>query len=202
MDLAENLPWPLPERTDLRDRLAAAYSSGRGYHDLRHLAEVLARIEELGEGSDPVLVLAAWFHDAVYDTGGDNEERSAGLAVATLSGHLDRDDVDEVARLVRMTEHHRPAAGDHRGEVLSDADLGILAASPARYAEYVADVRKEYAEIPEADFARGRLAVLEALAVKPSLFHTAYARERWEPAARRNLEAEIAELRRSVSVPD
>ena len=41
-------PWPLPDRTDLRDRLMTAYSTGRGYHDLRHLEEVLDRITELG----------------------------------------------------------------------------------------------------------------------------------------------------------
>jgi predicted metal-dependent HD superfamily phosphohydrolase len=197
------LPWPLPDRTDLRDQLVAAYSTGRGYHDLRHLTEVLDRIVELGEGDNLEVVLAAWFHDAVYDgaasneagdnDGAGNEERSAQLAESSLADS--EVDVAEVARLVRLTTTHRPAPGDHNGEVLCDADLAILAAPPQRYAEYVAGVRAEYAAVPEEDFRLGRLAILEALEEKSALFATEHARRHWEPAARANLAAEIARLR-------
>jgi predicted metal-dependent HD superfamily phosphohydrolase len=189
------LPWPLPDRTDLRDQLVAAYSTDRGYHDLRHLTEVLDRIAELGEADNVEVVLAAWFHDAVYDDAGDNEERSAQLAESTLAAS--GVDVAEVARLVRLTTTHRPSPGDHNGEVLCDADLAILAAPPERYAEYVAGVRREYADVPDEDFRLGRLAILESLAEKPTLFATSYARGSWEPTARANLAAEIAELRGS-----
>jgi predicted metal-dependent HD superfamily phosphohydrolase len=187
-----DLPWPLSSRPDLRDGLVAAYSSRRGYHDLRHLAEVLERIAELGEADNTEVVLAAWYHDAVYDGVGDDEERSAQLAARELAVV----DVDgaEVARLVRLTATHRPSPGDRNGEVLCDADLAILAAPPARYREYVDGVRAEYAAVPEADFRRGRLAVLEDLAAKDTLFHTGHARREWEPAARANLAREIAQL--------
>jgi predicted metal-dependent HD superfamily phosphohydrolase len=189
------LPWPLPDRTDLRDELVAAYSTDRGYHDLRHLTEVLDRIDELGESDNVEVVLAAWFHDAVYDAAGDNEERSAALAESALAGS--GVDVDEVARLVRLTLTHRPSSGDHNGEVLCDADLAILAAPAERYAEYVAGVRREYADVSDEDFRLGRLAILESLAEKPALFATDHARQSWEPAARENLAAEIADLRGS-----
>lgn len=190
------LPWPLPHRLGLRDRLVAAYTTGRGYHDLTHLTEVLARLDELGEGNNVTLLLAAWFHDAVYDGSADAEERSARLAESELSGEPSLD-VAEVARLVRLTEHHDPAPGDHHGEVLCDADLGILAAPPHRYAEYVAGVRSDYAAYSDAEFRAGRLAVLEDLAGRQALFRTAYAREHWEPRARANLAAEIEGLRRT-----
>jgi predicted metal-dependent HD superfamily phosphohydrolase len=187
-----DLPWPLPDRADLRDRLLAAYSTDRGYHDTRHLAEVLARLDELGESDNVEVVLAAWFHDAVYDDAGEAEERSARLAEAELpsSGV----DPAEVARLVRLTEHHDPEPGDHNGEALCDADLAILAASPERYHEYTAGVRREYAAFSDAAFRAGRRAVLEELASREALFRTAYAREHWEPQARKNLAREIAEL--------
>jgi predicted metal-dependent HD superfamily phosphohydrolase len=191
-----SLAWPLPDRTDLRDRLVAAYSTGRGYHDLRHLAEVLARIDELGEGDDAELVLAAWFHDAVYDGAADDEERSARLAEAELGTQVGDTslDVATIARLVRLTALHDPEPGDHRGEVLCDADLAILAADPARYAGYAAGVRRDYASVPDADFRAGRRAVLEELLGRDALFRTSYAREHWEPRARENLAREIAEL--------
>jgi predicted metal-dependent HD superfamily phosphohydrolase len=188
-----DFPWPLPDRTDLRDRLVAAYSADRGYHDTRHLGEVLDRLDELGEGEDTEVVLAAWFHDAVYDGRPDAEERSAQLAEAELqdSGV----DAAEVARLVRLTEHHDPEPGDRSGEALCDADLAILAASPDRYREYTAGVRREYATHSDDEFRAGRLAVLEELASRKALFRTAYAREHWEPRARANLAQEIADLR-------
>jgi predicted metal-dependent HD superfamily phosphohydrolase len=180
-------PWPLPHRTDLRDRLVSAYSTGRGYHNLLHLTEVLERITELGEADNTDVVLAAWFHDAVYDDAGDNEERSAQLAESELGNA-------EVARLVRLTRHHRPDPGDHNGEVLCDADLAVLAAGPERYTEYTAGVRLEYAAYDDDMFAVGRAAVLTDLLARPTLFHTAYAREHWEARARANMEAELQGL--------
>ncbi len=190
--------WPLPDAEPLRDELLTAYGDpGRGYHDLRHLAEVLGRLRELEragvEFAEPEVRLAAWFHDAVYDGRPGAEERSARWAEAALTG-LPREQVAEVARLVRLTEHHRPADDDRNGCALSDADLAILASPAPRYAEYVADVRREYAAFSDADFRRGRSAVLRELAGKSSLFHTSYARRHWEPAARANLERELAEL--------
>ncbi len=99
MELMES--WPLGQHPDLRDRLLAAYRDpSRGYHSERHLAEVVANIELLREElprpereaavyppphQHPVL-LAAWFHDAVYDRDGDLEERSATLAEQELDG--------------------------------------------------------------------------------------------------------------------
>lgn len=189
-----SLPWPLPDRTDLRERLLAAYSHDRGYHDLRHLTEVLERVVELGEGDNAEVILAGWFHDAVYDDSGDNEGRSAALASSELA-EIEGVDADEVARLIRLTTDHRPEPGDHNGAVLCDADLAILAAPRERYEEYVAGVRREYAEVPDDQFRRGRLAVLERLAAKETLFHTDHARREWEPRARANLSREIDSLR-------
>jgi predicted metal-dependent HD superfamily phosphohydrolase len=188
--------WPLPELTDLRDALLAAYADpSRGYHDTLHLAEVVARLDELaGAGvrfDATVAELGAWFHDAVYDGERDAEERSAVWAEQALAGTAY---AAEVARLVRLTETHDPGPDDDLGQALCDADLAILASSPERYRAYVAGVRRDYAHLSDADFARGRSAVLRDLADRDRLFHTAYAREHWEPAARASLERELATL--------
>jgi len=197
-DLADQ--WPLSGATELRDRVLAAYDDpARGYHDRRHLAEVCGRVEELiahGVAADrEAVLLAAWFHDAVYDGERDAEERSAVWAEIDLpAAGVPRATVAEVARLVRLTETHRPEDGDVDGSVLSDADLAILAAPEGRYAEYAADVRRDFSHVPDADFRAGRAAVLRDLLSKPRLFHTAYAREHWEAAARANVERELATL--------
>ena len=191
MSLAER--WPLPDRTDLRDELLAAWDRP-GYHDLLHLREVLDRLDLLTGGAaatdQTALVLAAWFHDAVYDGAPDDEERSAQWAERALP----EPHAAEVARLVRMTAHHRPADDDAAGCALSDADLGILAAPRERYDAYVAGVRADFAHVGDDDFRAGRLAVLRDLAAKPWLFHSARARELWESTARANLDREISEL--------
>ncbi|MGV3562226.1 MAG: hypothetical protein ACO1ON_03000 [Nocardioides sp.] len=189
--------WPLVGAEDLREELLAAWDRP-GYHDLRHLAEVLARVEELsatGVGLEREQVaLAVWFHDAVYDGERDAEERSAAWAERSLPSYVGEAVAAEVARLVRMTETHDPAPEDAEGCVLSDADLAVLAAGQDRYAAYVAGVREEYAHLDEETFRRGRAQVLASLAERPTLFRTDHARDRWEAAARANLAAELAAL--------
>ena len=186
--------WPTHLPASLRTRLEASYDDpGRGYHDLLHLTEVLEHVDDLLAPDDPAreaVLLAAWFHDAVYEGHRDDEERSAALAASSLDDPLGA----EVARLVSVTVDHRPADDDHAAQVLCDADLAILAADPARYASYTSGVRQEYAHVPDADFAAGRASVLRDLLAKPTLFHTTAARERWEARARANVEAELARL--------
>lgn len=193
MSLADR--WPLPDHLDLRDELLAAWDRP-GYHDLLHLTEVLDRLDLLvAAGLDvdaTTVALAAWFHDAVYDGSPDDEERSAQWAERALPPAY----ADEVARLVRMTVHHRPADDDPSGCALSDSDLGILAAPRERYDAYVAGVRADFSHVGDDDFRVGRSAVLSDLAAKPHLFHTTQGRELWEAAARANLDRELRELGR------
>jgi predicted metal-dependent HD superfamily phosphohydrolase len=195
----DSLPWPIPDSEGLRRRLLDAYAEPeRWYHDQRHLTEVLERVDELRDAGEEFdydcVVLAAWFHDAIYDREGGAEERSAIWAEQELlAAGVSSDVTAEVARLVRLTAHHEPQPGDVNGGVLSDADLAILAADQRRYAEYVAAVRAEYAAVPDAQFNRGRLAVLQDLTGKPRLFHTAHARTHWEDTARTNVAKEVAD---------
>lgn len=173
----------------------------RRYHDGRHLREVLDAVDLLAHHASDVdaVRLAAWLHDAVYDptaAAGANESASADLAAALLPplGHPTAR-VALVVRLVRLTAGHDPAAGDLDGQVLCDADLRVLAASPARYAQYAADVRAEYAQVPDALFAAGRTQVLGRLLAHPRLYSTATAFELWEAPSRANVEAELSRLR-------
>jgi len=185
--------WPLADLTDLRDELLLAWDRP-GYHDLLHLSEVLDRLDLLaGDGADfdrVAVDLAAWFHDAVYAGEADDEELSAQWAERALPASY----ADEVARLVRMTVHHRPDDSDANACALSDADLAILAATRERYDTYVAGVRADFAHVTDADFRAGRRAVLTDLSAKPRLFHTPQAVDLWEAAARDNLARELADL--------
>ena len=189
----------MAEADVIRDALLAAYGdAARGYHDQRHLTEVLDRLDELssnGERFQPLPVqLAAWFHDAVYDTRPGAEERSAGWAREALAGVIDQTVVAEVERLVLLTADHQVTEGDGNGAALCDADLAILAAPHARYSAYAADVRREYGRLTDGEFSAGRAAVLRALGTRRPLFATTYGRDHWEPAARANIARELAAL--------
>ncbi|GAA3002223.1 HD domain-containing protein [Streptomyces fulvorobeus] len=185
-------PDPLPYADNLLARWAEPQ---RRYHTTAHLAAVLDRIDTLARhAADPDVVrLAAWFHDAVYRPDrSENEERSAVLAERALSeAGVPADAVAEVARLVRLTVTHDPADGDSDGEVLCDADLAVLASGPREYAEYAAQVREEYAFVPDEAFREGRAAVLRRLLGLPCLFRTPHGSEVWEPRARQNLTTEL-----------
>ena len=178
---------------DLLDRWNEPH---RHYHGSTHLLSVLEALDlltEPGEAPRTVLV-AAWFHDAVYrGAAGRDEEDSALLAEHRLAAAgLPEDEVAEVARLVRLTSDHRPEADDAAGALLCDADLSILGSGPEEYARYVAAVRKDYAHIGDADFAAGRAAVVRHLLELDPLFHHPRARDLWLDAARRNLNGELA----------
>ncbi|TAP41901.1 DUF4031 domain-containing protein [Arthrobacter sp. S39] len=178
---------------DLLDRWGEEH---RKYHGRTHLLAVLEALDLLAEPAAPprIVQLAAWFHDAVYrGAAGQDEEDSARLAEERLAhAGLPDADVEEVARLVRLTSEHRPEPGDDDGALLCDADLSVLGGEPEPYARYVAAVREDYAHIGDADFAAGRAAVVRHLLELDPLFHSARARELWLDAARRNLRGELA----------
>jgi predicted metal-dependent HD superfamily phosphohydrolase len=137
---------------DLREDLLARWSeSHRKHHNVAHLHEMLDAIGVLADDGvqfdREAVELAAWFHDAVYEIGrDDNEERSADLARELLESSPIR---DEVSRLVLLTKAHQVADDDINGAVLSDADLSVLARDPQRYRAYAQAVREEYAAVPD-----------------------------------------------------
>lgn len=194
--LAPELPvgaW-MPAGTDLLGRWAEPH---RGYHDLGHLHEVLVHLDVLAESGERFgrpAVLAAWFHDAVYrGRPGQDEADSAELARAELDARGVAA-ADEVARLVRVTAAHLPDVADSDAAALCDADLAVLAASPRRYARYVAGVRREYPHVTDEDFRRGRAEVLRRLLGRGHLFTTTTGRRRWERPARDNVALELTSL--------
>ncbi len=168
----------------------------RHYHTIDHLAAVLLLVDDHSDIAQDVTAvrLAAWFHDAIYDPHRlDNEEASALWAERALP-ELDvpRARVAEIARLIRLTASHDPLPGDRNGELLTDADLAILAAPEPTYDAYARGVRREYAYLPDQVFGAGRSAVLSNLLALPRLFHTPVLRDRWERPARDNLARELS----------
>ena len=185
---------------DLARRLAQPH---RRYHTAQHVVEMFWALEDL-ERADLLTAreaalarVAACFHDAVYrplSEPGDNERESAELSARSLRPlGLPDADIETVTSLVLATQAHE-LAGERLAAAFHDADLWILSAPPQRYAEYTAQVREEYAEVPEEAFRAGRAAVLRPFLERESIYATDLARREWEPQAREQLAAEIRGL--------
>lgn len=177
-------------------RLVAAYSEPqRHYHTLRHLRECLDLFDEVRHlAQRPAEIeLALWFHDAIYDPHRhDNEERSADWArQSVLDAGLPPDVAARVRGLVMATRHaDEPEGADTR--LLVDVDLSILGAAPERFDESDAQIRREYAHVPEADFRVGRCRVLRGFLERPRIYATSFFSDRFEAQARENLARAIA----------
>lgn len=145
-----------------------------------------------------VAVLAAWYHDAVYDptaARGVNEGASAVLASETLGAlGVTLTALGTITRLVCLTASHAPGPTDRVGAVLCDADLSVLGADDDRYDRYVDAVRAEYSHVPDDAWCEGRRAVLRSFLDRPQIFHTTAGRDRWEAIARANISRELTTL--------
>jgi predicted metal-dependent HD superfamily phosphohydrolase len=183
--------------------LAGHYEApGRFYHTLEHIHHVLATIDTLRDlATDlPATQLAAWFHDVIYDTrANDNEERSAAYAESALQAwHVPRTTNASVQRLILQTKHHQAPDHEVDGQILLDADLAILGASPTDYERYARAIRQEYAWVPEKQYRARRKQVLQTFLDREHIYYLAPMVAALEAPARKNLEREIQEGLRLV----
>ncbi|MES2506787.1 MAG: hypothetical protein V4599_08790 [Verrucomicrobiota bacterium] len=179
--------------------LVSAYSEEhRHYHNLRHLDECLAELDEVKSlAVHPVqLEVALWFHDAVYDSSGemDNEGLSADMAQDALSENgVTGDFLQKVRSLILLTKKHVPDATPDAA-LMCDIDLVILGKDEALFWAYEQAIRREYAQVPAEDYRRGRSRVLESFLQRPQIYATSFFQERYEAQARWNLQASLARL--------
>ncbi|MEE6295529.1 HD domain-containing protein [Georgenia wangjunii] len=187
--------WQEPERT---------------FHNLRHVIDVLARVDELAEETHhpDVVRLAAWYHGAVFNSaaaiayarrGGEDEEASAALARDELAAlGIPEKVTGRVATLIRNLKRHDADPADADCLALSDADLATLAVEPQRYAAYRAAVRAEYAHLPLRDYLEARVAIITKLLARRRLYGSPFG-AMWEEPARENLSAELQRLKAELA---
>ncbi len=195
-----NLPAPAPQVfLGLCDRYTKPQ---RDYHTLQHLAECFGWFDcTYNLAENPAAVeLALWFHDAIYDTHrADNEAQSADLAAQVISSVGGGTMLQQsVCNLILATKHDAVPSTVDMGLVV-DIDLAILGAELDRFMQYDAQIRQEYAWVPEPVFCEKRAEMLQGLLHRPSIFSTNFFRERLECQAQRNLHRSLAALRKGSS---
>ena len=185
-------------RREILDQLIAAYTAPqRHYHDLRHVAECLREFDSVRHlAANPQAVEAAiWFHDVVYDGHRqDNEERSAEWAEESLqrlgaSAALRA----QVRDLVLFTRHDRPPVTAD-GKLMVDIDLASLGFAPDIFDANGRAIRREYPHVPEADFLRGRAALLGRFLDRPRIYLTEHFFAHYEQQARQNLQRTLSAI--------
>lgn len=172
------------------NKLIAAYSEKqRAYHTLQHLYECLVLVDSIrSELNDSnAVALALWFHDAVYDPQAkDNELKSAELLEYYLAQDLSVDIVQKIKRWIVATQKH-VSTDELDLQFLLDIDLAILAASPARFAEYEQQIQQEYAWVDLDIYSIKRKQVLAHFYQTEPLYQTEYFQQSFERKAKSNL---------------
>ena len=190
--------WPdaIPNRVAEAYAVLHAHYRGRPYHNLEHITQCLGQLDKVKVSFRSLAVeVALWYHDAIYDPKRkDNEEWSVDLA------HKEMHELDapyafrhRVGELILATKHNKQV-DDPEAQTIVDIDLHTLGGSAKEYEEYSKAIRQEYDWVPEADYIKGRVAVLKSFLDRPHIYYTDHFRQFYEQTARRNLAEEIRRL--------
>ena len=172
----------------------------RHYHDWTHIEALLGHMQRLGdeiEDADSVLY-AILFHDAIYDPkAADNERQSAELLLS-MAPQIASHSLALAHRMILATEGHRLVEGSQAERqdigLFLDMDLAILGAEKARFDIYEGQIRREYSHVPDDAFRKGRAAVLLGFQARETLYFSDWGRDRFEDAARANIDRSITLL--------
>mgnify|MGYP001738163031 FL=1 len=206
-EIGASAPVPLLE-AEARDLISRWNAKGRILHNTRHLIKTLARIDEIASTAhDPdVLRVALWYQGAVLNrsfdvfqrgTNSDEQEFSALYHARSRMEALglSEDVISRVQELMMALFTHRADPSDMDAQVLIDADLGMLAASPQDFKRFRESLREECPDLCDTDYVRARRLAIKKILAREQIFHSPLALA-WEETARANLEAESAKLAR------
>ena len=166
----------------------------RRYHTGTHIDHCLAQLdlgrEVIKEHSDAI-ELAIWFHDVEYHPGAsDNEIKSADRFREIATGVMPPALIDQVYRLIIITIHSKlPEADDEK--YIVDIDLSGFGLPWEEFFLDSQNVRKEFPDLSDQEFARKNGKFIEHLLARPSIYFTDFYRDRYEETARSNMEKQL-----------
>ncbi|MBP9757579.1 MAG: N-methyl-D-aspartate receptor NMDAR2C subunit [Candidatus Pacebacteria bacterium] len=191
---------PDPTMTDEAfERLYLLYTDpARGYHGLDHIRFCLDEFETVRHLArhKHALEAAIWWHDVIYDPKrGDNEQKSMEFAEQELvsfgeSPHF----IAKVSGNIMATVH-KGGIIDTDQQLICDIDLAGLGTPNFEIMRANSrGIRKEYSFYPEADYVKGRTAILNGFADRDSMYYTPHFRAKYTEQAKQNIRREVAEL--------
>ena len=174
------------------DELEALYGeSHRNYHAAGHIEHCLCQFDLAAHRMDEpdTVEMALWFHDAIYDVPGtENELRSAELFAARAAGRGSEQFRLDVHRFIMATTHVDPPPATLDESFVVDIDLSGFGLPWEEFLRDSREVRAERAHLSDAEFYPRQKKFLESLVARPVLYFTIFFRDRLEVRARRNIE--------------
>lgn len=186
------------DHREMFERIIKAYEEPhRHYHTAAHIDACLGEFDSVRSlaRSGPQVEAALWFHDVIYNTrASDNERQSAEMASRFLaSSGVSSSTCDRVYSHIMVTAHKgNPVDDDAR--LVVDIDLSILGQDEQVYDVFERSVREEYKWVPWFLYRRKRIEILRTFLARESIYATERFRQRYELAARSNLERAIRGL--------
>ena len=141
--------------------------SHRHYHNINHLNDLIAQINEdyadgkLNESEREKLTLTALFHDLVYEPNrNDNEEKSADIFYRFCSEQYNVDLV-EVKQMILDTKNHVPCTP--LSQKFIDYDMNICERNFDELLEWEDGIKEEYSMFSNEEYKSGRIKFLESI---------------------------------------
>jgi predicted metal-dependent HD superfamily phosphohydrolase len=194
----------------------------RHYHTVVHLEEMCYYLQFIFETlvmkekstmrtdrAKSILLLAIFFHDAIYDPQSNkNEEESASLFETFANDiNMHPHEKHDVVAYILATKHHTVdddivksmlpgAIIDYPLLLFLDLDMAVLGKDEQSYKQYAALIRREYDFVPLSTYCAKRAEILEAFLQQKQIFYTPVFHSAFECRARRNIQHEILCLRK------
>lgn len=199
---------------EARDLVSRWNAPGRPLHNTQHLIDILAHIDELSSSAhDPDLLrVAYWYHGAYlaqalevriieHEATLVHDSSTAKIAARLHELGVSEEVVERIAELLTALVTGSAPRADLDAQVLIDANMVPLAASPQNYKQYRAALREEFANLDDLTYFKARRWFVRSMLSRDSLFRTPAGRSR-EDAARSNLEMELAKLNCLITKAD
>ncbi len=171
--------------------------SGRHYHNLQHLENILGQLANVKDRIDNwnVILFTLYYHDIIYkSTKKDNEERSAELASKRMNEiGVNEYDIKLCCEQIIATKTHITHSNSDTN-FFTDADLSILGQEPDKYKNYCESIRKEYSIYPNFLYKKGRKKVIIHFLSMKKIFKTEDFFSKFEEQAKLNLQNELNSL--------
>jgi predicted metal-dependent HD superfamily phosphohydrolase len=173
----------------------------RFYHTLDHITAMLDEFEDVMHFAKDrrTVLLAIWYHDAIYDTQkrslvASNEEKSAALAEHDLFlANAGRSFAKKVGTFIRASAHNEGVSNSDV-QLFLDLDLAILGKDDAIFDAYEKGIRQEYSFVEEVVYRRERSRILRTFLARESIYYTEYFRDIYREKAKENLRRSLQAL--------
>ena len=151
---------------EIEDILERWREPHRKYHGISHLEDLISQIEakrsEFSDSEYEMLLIAALFHDAIYDPLSDmNEEESAQLLLGLSDGSKE---VMDICQIIIDTKTH--ISSTPISEKFCAMDMDIVNRPIDALLEWEEGIRYEYSALSKDEYKLGRIRFLESIASK------------------------------------